>query len=449
MAIRVPVVPEYITVHLGAPDEPARNITVPFIEYIKNVASGEIYSTWPTDSLKANILAIISFTLNRIYNEWYPSKGYNFDITSSSKYDQSFVENRQFFENITVIVDDIFNNYIRKGEQIQPLYASYCDGKNTTCDGLSQWGTVSLANKGYDPLQILRNYYGNDVQIVFNAPVSNDVTTYPGYDLRLGDFDNSVGIIKTELNRISRNYPAIPKIEDMSALYNVELENAVRKFQEIFDLKVTGTVDKSTWYKIKYLYNAVKKISSLYSEGISIEEAELIFPGTQQLGNTSKYIRAINYYLNVIAYFDNTIPFLDLKGETFNERTEEAVKAFQRAYGIEPTGIVDTNTWKYMRQIYLDTLKNIPREYFTSLPEFYPGFILSYGMTGDNILRLQKYLYTICSKKHEIPGVRVNGIFDDLTLQSVKYLQRKFGLEDNGLVGSYTWYYIVEYSKEI
>ena len=325
MAIRVPVVPEYITVHLGAPDEAARNITVPFIEYIKNVASGEIYSTWPTDSLKANILAIISFTLNRIYNEWYPSKGYNFDITNSSKYDQSFVENRQFFESITVIVDDIFNNYIRKGEQIQPLYASYCDGKNTKCDGLSQWGTVSLANRGYSPLQILKNYYGNDIQLVYNAPVSNDVTTYPGYDLRLGDFDNSVGIIKTELNRISRNYPAIPKVQDMGALYDVELENAIKKFQEIFDLKVTGIVDKSTWYKIKYLYNAVKKISSLYSEGITIEEAELIFPGTQQIGNTSKYIRAINYYLNVIAYFDNTIPFRDLKGETFNEQTEQSV----------------------------------------------------------------------------------------------------------------------------
>ena len=161
--INSPIIPTFIVVHLGKPDEAARNINVPFVEYIKNVASGEIYPNWPIDSIKANVLAIISFALNRIYNEWYRSQGYNFDITSSSQYDQSFGENRQFFEKISIVVDELFNNYIVKDGQVQPLFAQYCDGRISTCNGLSQWGTVTLANNGLGPVSILKNYYGNNI----------------------------------------------------------------------------------------------------------------------------------------------------------------------------------------------------------------------------------------------------------------------------------------------
>ena len=163
MAVRYPVVPSTITVHLGAPDSDARNITVPFTDYISNVAANELYPTWPKAALTANIYAIISFAMNRIYNEWYRSKGYNFDITSSPAYDQAFKENRSTYENIDNIVSEIFNNYVVKGNQIQPYFTTYCDGRQKTCDGLSQWGTVSLANQGKTPLQILKYYYGNDV----------------------------------------------------------------------------------------------------------------------------------------------------------------------------------------------------------------------------------------------------------------------------------------------
>ena len=159
MAIRYPIIPNNITIHLGAPNSSNRDITVPFTDYITNVASSEIYPTWPRNALIANIYAIISFTLNRIYNEWYRSKGYNFDITNSPSYDQTYIEGRSVYENISDIVDEIFNNYLVKEGQVQPLYAKYCDGRKTTCNGLSQWGTVTLANQGLTPLQIIKKYY--------------------------------------------------------------------------------------------------------------------------------------------------------------------------------------------------------------------------------------------------------------------------------------------------
>lgn len=448
MAIRTPLIPTEIIVHLGAPDEAARNITVPFIEYIKNVASGEIYPNWPLDAIKANVLAQISFALNRVYNEWYPSKGYEFDITNNPNYDQSFVEDRQFFETISHVVDNLFNDYIVKDDQVQPLFAMYCDGKKVTCDGLSQWGTVTLANQGLGPLEILKHYYGN-VKIIYNAPTGDDIKTYPGFPVELGTAGDFVRMLKIQLNRIGQNYPAIPIITNESPYFTVETEKAVKKFQEIFDLEVNGIVDKATWYKIKYLYNAVKKISDLYSEGISIDEATLIFKRNLELGDTSNYIYVLNYLLNVVSYFDSDLPFFDLKTPTFTENTKQLVMAFQNKYGLPTTGIVNAFTWAALKTDYIQTLKNIPREYFTSLNEFYPGRFLSEGMTGDDIINLQNFLYIICDKTKSIPGVIVNGIFDNLTEQSVKSIQKKYNFEENGVVGPATWQKIVELSKEV
>ena len=446
MAIRSPIIPTEIVVHLGTPDQNARNITVPFIEYIKNVASGEIYPTWPIDSIKANVLAQISFALNRIYNEWYRSKGYDFDITSSPAYDQSFGENRQFFEKISQVVDDLFNDYIVKDGQVQPFFAQYCDGRNVTCDGLSQWGTVSLANQGKDPLEILRNYYDN-IKIIYNAPVEENVMTYPGFPVKLGTAGDFVRMLNIQLNRIGQNYPAIPVITNNSPYFTVETESAVRKFQEIFNLEQNGIVDKSTWYRIKYIYNAVKKISDLYSEGISIDEASLLFNRQLQLGDTGQYIRTLNYLINVVSYFDSSLPFLDLKGDVFNDNTEQVVKAFQSKYGLPVTGVVNAATWATLRTVYEQTLRNIPREYILSLNEFYPGRFLSEGMTGDDIVNLQTFLYIICEKYKNIPGVVVNGVFDNLTEQSVKAIQRMYNLEQTGIVSPAVWYRIVQLSK--
>ena len=444
--INVPTIPEEIIVHLGEPDENARNISVPFDEYIKNAASGELYPNWPIDAIKANVLAQISFALNRVYNEWYPSKGYNFDITSSPKYDQSFVENRQFFERISQVVDELFNDYLVKDSQVQPFFAMYCDGRVATCNGLSQWGSVSLANQGRSPLEILRNYYGN-VSVVYNAPVEENVRSYPGFVVEVGTAGDMVRTINLELNRIGQNYPAIPVILNDSPYFTIETENAVKKFQEIFNLPVTGKVDKSTWYRIKYIYNAVKKISDLYSEGISIDEATLLFNKNLKLGDSGQYIRTLNYLINVVSYFDSSIPFLDLSGDLFTEDTEDVVKAFQRKYNLDSDGVVDRETWRVLREVYRQTIRNVPSEYYTVLNEFYPGRFLSKGMTGDDIINLQKFLYVICRNSGSIPGVVVNGIFDDLTEQSVKAIQKKYDLEETGVVSPSVWFRIVEMSK--
>lgn len=449
MAIRIPVIPTEIIVHLGAPDEAARNISVPFVEYIKNVASGEIYPNWPLDAIEANILAQISFALNRIYNEWYPSKGYDFDITNSPMYDQSFVENRQFFETVSQVVDDLFNDYIVKDEQVQPFFAMYCDGKNVTCDGLSQWGTVTLANQGMGPIEILKHYYGDNIRIIYDAPLGDNIRSYPGFPVQLGNAGNFVRVINIQLNRIGQNYPAIPIITNNSPYFTFETEQAVKKFQEIFDLEVDGIVDKATWYKIKYVYNAVKKISDLYSEGISIDEATLLFKDKLELGDVGYYINTLNYLLNVVSYFDSSIPFLNLTGEKFTDNTKQVVMAFQSKYKLPVTGVVDGATWRGLKEAYRQTLRNIPREYLRSLNEFYPGRFLSEGMTGDDIVNLQNFLYIICEKTKSIPGVVINGIFDNLTKQSVKSIQRRYNLEESGVVGPAVWYRIVELSKQV
>ena len=445
--IKSPIIPNYIIVHIGEVNSDGKNIRVPFIEYIKNVASGELYPNWPEEALKANILAIISFTLNRVYNEWYRSKGYNFDITSSITSDQSFKEDRQFFENISIIVDEIFNDYIVRDGQVQPLFASYCDGRNTICRGLSQWGSVSLANEGKNHLDILKHYYGNNINIVYDAKVSDNILSYPGYDVMIGDSGDYIKFIKIQLNRIGNNYPAIPTIVNGDTVFDVELFNTIKKFQEIFDLDVTGIIDKSTWYKIKYLYNAVKKISDLYSEGIKNSEVTLTYPNTLELGSVGRYNNELNYLLGTIAYFDNDIPFYELDSDVFSEETKEMVIAFQNKYKINPTGIVDVNTWRYIREVYNEIFKMIPGNYLEYQDEFYPGKILSRGMSGEDVLNLQRFLYIICSKYHNIPGVVVNGEFDNLTEQSVKSIQKMNNLYPDGYVNAITWFYIVEMSK--
>ena len=444
--IKKPIIPEYIIVHLGAPDEAARNIKVSFNEYIKNVASGEIYPTWPESAIRANIYAIISFALNRVYNEWYRSRGYNFDITNSSMYDQSYEEDRQFFENIYNIVDEIFTNYIVREGQIQPLFAQYCDGIKTKCNGMSQWGSFSLANQGKSPLEILKYYYGNDIKIV-NGEVGEKIQSYPGYILELGNAGDDIRIIKKQLNRIGKNYPSIPAIITDSVFFDIELENAVKKFQELFNLKINGKIDEETWYRIKYLYNAVKNISDLYAEGITIEEVELTYPEILELGVKGKYIKELNYYLNVIAYFYPDIPFTKLEGEEYNKTLEDAVISFQNRFNLEPTGKVDREVWKKIQDAYKETLKKIPTKYLTYINEFFPGRYLSRGMEGEDIINLQRFLYTICENNNDIPGVIVNGEYDSLTEKSVKNLQKRFNLTENGVVGAATWYYIVELSK--
>ena len=290
-----PYIPQFITVHLGAPASGAQNVTVTFPDYIKNVASSEIYPTWPESALRANIYAQISFALNRYYTEWYRSMGYDFDITNSTAYDQSFVQNRDIFSNVSDIVDEIFNSYVRRQGSVEPYFTQYCNGTTVTCDGLSQWGTVTLAEQGYTPYEILTYFYGDDIDIVTGAPVRTGTPSYPGLPLRQGDGGNDVRTKQIQLNRISRNYPAIPKIPNPDGIFGQETEDAVRAFQRIFNLTVDGIIGNATWYRIAYLYTAVKRLSELDSEGISLEEASQQYPGVLRPGDTGPEVQFVQY----------------------------------------------------------------------------------------------------------------------------------------------------------
>ena len=446
LAIRYPIIPNNITVHLGAPSSSAKDITIPFTDYIANVASSEIYPTWPRNSLVANIYAIISFALNRVYNEWYRSKGYNFDITNSPTYDQTYIENRSIYENINDIVDEIFNNYLVKDGQIQPLYAVYCDGRKTTCNGLSQWGTVTLANQGKTPLEIIQNYYGKDTYIKYDAPVGNVTEGYPGYEIGIGNAGNPVLAIQRDLRRIRANYPAIPTITNTIGLYDEETANAVKKFQEIFSLPVTGIVNKATWYKIKYIYNSVKKLADIYSEGLSKQEATFLYEDELNYGDTGIEVEFIHYYLDALAFLDNDIPRLQTNS-IYNNNTITMVKAFQKKYGLPVTGVFSYNDWKILKKAYDNILKSYPKEYQSYVDELYPDYFLTKGMSNSDVKRLQLFLLAICKYDKSIPGVKVNSTFDDLTEKSIKKLQSDYGFEINGIVGPLLWKKIVELSK--
>ena len=446
MAVRYPIVPNNITIHLGAPDAAARNITVPFTDYISNVAASELYPTWPRNALIANIYTIISFAMNRIYNEWYRSKGYNFDITSSPAYDQTYIENRSTYQNIDNIVEEIFNNYVVKGNQIQPYFTRYCDGRVTTCDGLSQWGSVTLANQGKTPLQILQYYYGSDISIKYDAPVGDAVVGFPGYDVGLGNAGNPVQTIQRDLRRIRQNYPAIPDITTTLGIYDEETENAVRKFQEIFNLPVTGVVDKGTWYKIKYVYTSVKKLSDLYSEGISEKEASFLYTDELKYGDTGIEVEYVHYFLDALAFLDKDIPRLPTNS-IYTNNTITMVKAFQEKYGLPVTGIFTYTDWLVLQNAYDKILKSFPPEYQDYVNELYPDYFLTRGATGNDVVRLQRFLLAICRYDKSIPGVRVNGIFDELTEKSIFKLQDDYGFDINGVVGPLLWRKIVELSK--
>lgn len=258
----VPYIPEMVTVHLGEPDESAENVTIIFPDYIKNVASNELYPTWPESSIRANIYAQTTFTLCRMFTEWYRSQGYDFDITSSTQLDQTFVPNRDIFGNISIAVDDIFTSYVIKQGEQEPAFTPYCEGTTEKHKGLSKWGSVFLAEKGYTPYDILRYYYGDNIDIAKDVPVDANFESYPLYPLRLGVFGMDVRDIQNDLNKISENYPSIPKITPVDGIFGTDTKDAVITFQNIFNLIQDGVVGNATWYKIKYTYESVKGIDT-------------------------------------------------------------------------------------------------------------------------------------------------------------------------------------------
>ncbi len=384
----IPYIPQYITVHTAPAGQPAENVTVSFSDYIKNVASSEIYPTWREAALRANILAQISFALNRVYTEYYRSRGYDFDITGSTVNDQRFIAGRSTFENVDRLVDELFTTYIRRSGFVEPLAAKFCNGTTVTCAGLSQWGSEHLAQQGYSAMQILRRYYGDNIELVSNAPIRDIRYSYPGAPIRRGATGDYVTVLQNMLNRISRNYPAIPRIPE-DGVFGGQTEEAVRKFQSIFDLAVDGIVGQATWYKLVQLYVGVTRLAELVSEGQTYTYIQPPQVGvTLREGSVGTAVSALQYLLSVVGQFDDRIPVLTIDG-VYGPGTRQAVIAAQQAFGLPADGIVGARTWLRIYEEYLGIANTALAG--TDLPigsqairdavisKRFPGYDLTYG----------------------------------------------------------------------
>ncbi len=438
MNANLPFIPETVTVHLGTPDSDSENVTLSFLEYVSNVASSEIFPTWPENAIRANMYAQISFALNRIYTEYYRSRGYDFDITNTTAFDQSFVKDREIFENISQIAGELFNNYIVRQGSVEPLFAQYCDGVEVTCNGLSQWGTVDLAKRGLTPYEILTYYYGDNIDLVTDAPVAGIDASVPEFPLRSGSVGDDVRTVQIRLNRISSNYPAIPKIITPDGFYSDDTERAVRDFQTIFGLEADGIVGKATWYKIQQIYNAVKRLNELTSEGITLSEVTQQFPSELAEGDSGNAVANLQLFINYLAAYYSTIPSLTVDG-IFGSDTRSAVSAAQRTFDLPVTGIVDAVTWEAIYRAYLGIIDTVAPQFTQGVTLPYSGVPLRIGSEREEVRALQEYLNYISQYYTEIPSVSVTGYFGTQTQRAVRAFQRLFGIAEVGVVGLLTW----------
>lgn len=454
-------IPEKIKVHMGKPKESGKNVYVPFPEYIKNVASGEVYPTWDTECLKANIYAQISFALNRIYTEYYPSRNYDFDITSSPAYDQIYTEGRNIFENISDIVDDIFNVYIvRKGYK-EPLASSYCDGKNVTCKGLSQWGSLALAQDGKNALEILKYYYG-DVELKTAENIQGIEYSFKE-TLKEGSEGENVKILQNQLNAISANYPSIPKIPVESGVFDEFTKNAVIAFQNKFSLKADGVAGKSTWYKISYIYTAVRRLALLNSLGETTDVPPSPPEEILEFGSSGVNVSLLQLLLGEISEYYDSVGYVESDG-IFGRNTKNSLEDFQRTFGLDINGKTDIRTWQTLYDVYEGIVNkvHVPPQPQPNVPEItacdlpptvtkkYPGSIIKIGARGENVRMIQEYLDYIAlsldryGKKNALKIIMPDGKFGTDTKTAVEAFQRRYGLADDGIVGKDTWNMIVK-----
>ncbi len=437
-----PVVPEYITVHLGAPDAQAENVTVTFSRYIKGVAAAEIYPTWNDSALRANVLAQVSVALNRVYTEFYRSRGYDFDITNNTQYDQAFSPEKETFENINAIVNESFNNYIVRRGNIEPLYAQFCDGIRTQCRGLSQWGSQELAAQGKTPYEILQYYYGQDIDIVYNAPVGDSMPSYPGRPLSIGSAGEEVLTLQRQLTRIRKNFPAIPAIAELNGIFGTDTAAAVRTFQRIFNIEQDGIVGKATWYRVKAVYNGVKSLSEVTSEGLTLSEAQRQYPKVLRRGDSGISVQVVRFYLAFLGFFLPELPPIRVT-DVFDDELRDAVLAFQSTYGLTVDGVVGRNTWNAIQNVYEQTLYQLPAEYQEFARELYPGRFLVQGDTGREVTLLQTRLNQLAAQDSTLPTVAVDGIFGAETAAAIRTLQGRLGYSQTGAVGPVLWSYII------
>lgn len=435
------IVPDYITVHLGTPNSRVNNVRVPFIDYIKNVVSSEIYPTWPRNAILANIAAIVTFALNRIYTEWYRSRGYDFDITSSTAFDMAYVPNREIYANISELVDSVFTVYAQREGFRNPYFTEFCNGTTATCNGLSQWGTVSLANNGLSVLEILRYYYPKDL-ILSNAPTGVVQNSYPGTPLRLGSSGTDVRRIQTYLNRIHQNFPLIPLITPVDGSFGTRTQEAVRVFQRTFNLTSDGVVGVGTWNKISQIYTAVTGLAELNGEGERIGVGNTPPTTVLRQGSRGNDVLQLQFLLNYIAQFYPTVPSVS-QDSVFGANTASAVRSFQRQFGLTQDGVVGRATWNKLYQVY-QTLQSgeAPSGGNTGSGSgviAWPGVYFRQGSTGGYVATLQNLLNNARKTYAQLPLLAVDGVFGANTNNAVRLFQRAAGLAVDGIVGPSTW----------
>lgn len=407
---------------------------------------GLVGPTWPEQALRANIHAQISLALNRIYTEWYPSKGYSFNITNSTSYDQYYVHGRTIFEVMERITDDIFNTYVRRKGTIEPYYTEYCDGKTVSCRGMKQWGTVDRAREGKNALQILQYYYGSNIEIVRTNRIQAIKSSYPGSPLRKGDSGTNVRILQRQLNRIVQDYPFMGKLT-VDGVFGSAMESTVKKFQKQFNLTADGVVGRSTWYKISYIYASVKDLAELTSEGETAggEVSGGNWPGTVlREGSRGSAVQQVQFWLNTLSQYDSSLPSVTVDG-VFGPATTTAVRAFQRENGLTVDGVVGQATWNALYSEYRSAESDIN----AGGAGAYPGTALRRGDTGSNVRLVQFYLRIAATNYSALNSVSVDGTFGAATEEAVKKFQAYFNLTSDGVVGRATWNKLYEVYADI
>ena len=425
------IIPTYVTVHLGTPQSSAANVRVTYKDYIKNVASNEIYDTWGDAAIIANVWCIISFTLNRFYTEFYRARGYNFDITNSTTIDHYFKYGSAFGGNISRIVDYIFNEYLAIVGHKEPFLAQYCDGERVKCPGwLSQWGSCQDAQRGLSAWQIIEKYYAYDLELRESNNFSSNIESYPGYALRQGDSGDYVRKIQEQLNRISGSF-YIPSVQ-VDGIFGQSTTDTVKAFQRTFDLTPDGIVGKATWYKIQQIYNGVKGLSEMNSEGEHIGIGTTPPNVVIREGASGADVARLQFLLNYIAKFNPQVPYV-IQNSKFDAATKNAVIAFQNSEGLTPDGIVGPATWRALYNVYWGINGNTPK------PPSYPGYLIKLGQTSDDVKKVQQALNRARSIYPSIPQIAEDGIFGSGTENAVRAFQRAAGLSPDGIVGPQTW----------
>lgn len=389
--------------------------------------------SWPEEALRANIIAQVSLALNRIWTEWYPSRGYSFNITGSPGYDQAYVNGRTVFAVMERLTAELFNTFVQRSGDAEPYFTEYCDGKTVTCPGMKQWGTVDRAREGLNALQILRYYYGNRVQLVTTNNIAAIPSSYPGSPLRRGNTGTNVRILQKQLSRIAKDYPSFGK-PAVTGTFDEATENSVKKFQKQFGLTADGIVGKATWYKISYVYVSVKDLAELTSEGETAEGIQSAggWPGTVlRRGSTGSSVEQVQFWLSDLAQFDSSLVRVSVDG-SYGAATERAVRAFQQKQSLTADGVVGQTTWNALYAAWVDAQSDLGGT-------AWPGTALRRGDTGMEVRLVQFWLRLAADNYSALRTVTVDGSYGAATVSAVTAFQSLFGLTADGVVGRGTW----------